>query len=501
MPPVFRLTVRFLDPVPAFHGEGDGGEPEWPPSPLRLFQALVAASAARWRESHFADYARPALQWIEARTPVVVAPGIHANRTPYRMYVPNNAADLVTSAWARGNTDASIAEHRVEKDVRPTRLVDGDCVHYLWDLPEPVPVEVIGYLETLGAAARSITHLGWGVDMVAADANVMPADEATKLRGNVWRPVPVGGIPLRAPVPGTLAALVHRHGRFLVRLTTAVFQPVPPLSTFATVGYHSATVPLAKSAAVRPFAAFSILKPDASGNQSFDTPRRTRDVAAWIRHVTGQVCRGWPFGEIAGFVHGHDEHGNSLKGEGADHRFMYLPLPTINSTLNRVESIRRILITAPAGFRNQVDWVRRRLPGQELQDLSGQAVGLLNILPTSDWVLKQYLRESRLWSTVTPVIWPGHDDHDARKAEGILRKAFVQAGVAPELVETIEELEWRPVGFRAGLELAHRYRPPDKIKGRQYHVRVRFPHPVSGPLAVGAGRYRGLGVFAADGAR
>src|SRR6185437_11302380 len=145
MPSVFCLTVRFLDPVPSFHGRGDGDEPEWPPSPLRLFQALVAASAARWRGRHFVDSAQPALKWIETRKPVVVAPDIQAERTPYRMYVPNNAADLVTAAWARGNSEASIAEHRVEKDVRPTRLVGGDCVHYLWDVPEPAPVGVSGY--------------------------------------------------------------------------------------------------------------------------------------------------------------------------------------------------------------------------------------------------------------------------------------------------------------------------------------------------------------------
>jgi len=31
-----------------------------------------------------------------------------------------------------------------------------------------------------------------------------------------------------------------------------------------------------------------------------------------------------------------------------------------------------------------------------------------------------------------------------------------------------------------------------------YHVRVHFAHPVKGPLAIGAGRYRGMGLFAAD---
>jgi CRISPR-associated protein Csb2 len=30
------------------------------------------------------------------------------------------------------------------------------------------------------------------------------------------------------------------------------------------------------------------------------------------------------------------------------------------------------------------------------------------------------------------------------------------------------------------------------------HVRLRFAEPFSGPLAIGAGRYRGFGLFAAE---
>jgi CRISPR-associated protein Csb2 len=322
------------------------------------------------------------------------------------------------------------------------------------------------------------------------------------------------------PMPGTLAALVHRHRRFLDRLAAEAFQPVPPLSTFATVGYHSVTVASAKPAAARPFAAFGILKPDASGNRAFDTPRRAREVAAWTRHAAGLACQGWPFAQVAAFVHGHDANGDRLKGDGADRRFMYLPLPTINSKLNRVEAIRRVLIVAPAGCKDQIDWVRRRLPGQELRNMQGQAIGLLNLLPTSDWVLRQYVGEARGWSTVTPVILPGHDDPDGlrkklnkrrtseeqknllerlnRRIVGLLHKAFSQAGLSPEQVNTIDELEWRKAGFRAGVDWADRYLRPDKLNGPQYHIRVRFRQPICGPLAVGAGRYRGLGVFAAE---
>ena len=31
---ILHITVYFLDPEPSFHGQRNGGEPEWPPSPL-----------------------------------------------------------------------------------------------------------------------------------------------------------------------------------------------------------------------------------------------------------------------------------------------------------------------------------------------------------------------------------------------------------------------------------------------------------------------------------
>ena len=101
MPSYLCLSVNFL--APAYHGRRDGGAPEWPPSPLRLFQALVAASAARWGERHQLAYAQPALRWLEQQSPPeIVAPQSEPS-TGYRLSVPNNAMDIVARAWARGN--------------------------------------------------------------------------------------------------------------------------------------------------------------------------------------------------------------------------------------------------------------------------------------------------------------------------------------------------------------------------------------------------------------
>lgn len=486
------LTLRFLDPVPQFHGRGDDGDPEWPPSPLRLFQTLVAASANRWRDALFNDFARPALQWIEARLPTIVAPGIPPKSFGYRMYVPNNSGDLMTSAWARGDTETTMAKFRVEKDVRPTHLRGGEAIHYLWKLSEAEVAEYRKHEGTLAAAARSITHLGWGVDMVAGDASLITEDEASKLPGERWLPAEgSAGTNLRVPQAGTLDDLVRKHGEFLGRLSESGFKPVAPLRAFRVVAYRRATEP-----SPRKWVAFAILKPDASGNASFDTARRCRDVAAWLRCATSKVCDEWPFGDIAGFVHGHAADGTQARGTHADDRFMYLPLPTINPVLGRVESIRRVLIAAPVSFADRIDWIRRRLPGQDLVDQQGEVRGLLNLLPTKDWVLEQYTKASQTWSTVTPVVMPGHDDGDEAEAERLLRRAFSHAGLADELVRSAE-LEWRAVGFRAGLQLAKSYRIPESPNRLPtVHVRVRFTHAIQGPLAIGAGRYRGIGVFA-----
>ena len=123
MPAQLRITVRFLDG--AFHGRGDGGEPEWPPSPLRLFQAIVAAAATRWSDDSRSIKDATALRWLEQQPPPTIVATRRAAIQPrgYRLYVPDNVGDLVAKKWENGDTAADIADYRTDKFVRPTRLV------------------------------------------------------------------------------------------------------------------------------------------------------------------------------------------------------------------------------------------------------------------------------------------------------------------------------------------------------------------------------------------
>ena len=150
------------------------------------------------------------------------------------------------------------------------------------------------------------------------------------------------------------------------------------------------------------------------------------------------------------------------------------------------------MVVAPAGFQDRIDFIRRRLLGYELR-WENEVKGLLNLQPGKDWVRDQYLRPATKWSTVTPVILDGFDDHNPKKSEKLLRKALANAGIMSPV-----EFDYQPFGFRGGVEPVREFRRPEKLTGTMVHVRLKFQHPTPGPLAIGAGRYRGFGLFAAE---
>ena len=94
------ITVRFLDD--RFHGLLDrNGPPEWPPSPFRLLQSLVAGAAGRGDlvagedsvENYNYTKIGKALDWLQRLAPpTIVAPHSHRGQAITR-FVPNNDSD------------------------------------------------------------------------------------------------------------------------------------------------------------------------------------------------------------------------------------------------------------------------------------------------------------------------------------------------------------------------------------------------------------------------
>lgn len=503
------IEMCFLDGQ--FHGRRDGGELEWPPSPLRLFQALVAASASRAMPRGL-EHARAALQWLEAAPPPAIISPPSAAGALYRRAVPLNQMDLVARAWSSGNLfgagDAHPATHRALKTVQPTRMDGAQAVYYLWALPEPQPAELQGHIHTIRGAAESVVALGWGIDMVAGRSRVLSEEEASQLPGERWRPTPNPiATGLRVPVRGTLDALASRHEAYLRRCPGGgVFVPVPPLTAYVVSGYRRDYEPPG-----RRWAAFWLRHPLEDRPAIFDAAGANR-VAAMTRHAVAVAARQQrrPIEWIDSYVHGHRRG----RADVAPARFSYLPLPSIErrGEGNLVAgAIRRVLVAElmDAG-QSHLPWARQILPGQYLtEERTCVPRSLLTPMAEGDWVLRRYLDPSETWITVTPIVLPGsvartraHAGSAAgnpvpSKAVKLVRKALAQAGYS---ASALADLELRQAPYWHGGEWASHYRLPKYLRDGHYsvyHVYLRWHQPIPGPVAIGAGRHCGLGIFAA----
>ena len=545
----FCLAVRFLQPE--FHGRGDQTEPEWPPSPLRIFQALTASASAREGRGPI-TVAEPTLRWLERQPPpTIVAPKAMPAQTKCLLYVPDNSSDLTAKSWARGNT--SEITSRTEKVVCPVRLPENSDLHYLWPIVDD-DRSVEQAKEALIATARSVTHLGWGVDMVAADASIITEADAEALTGERWRPTDdASATRLRVPRPGTLKALVDKHEAFLQRIGPDGFHPVPPLTTFNVVNYHRAIDPPRF-----PYAAFSLLKPDAGGFRAFDTIRRLKAVAGMLRHASRRAAEraGWSSERIDAWILGHGEKHGEPHRPVSGPRLAYVPLPSIqyrkDANVNIVTEIRRVLLMQFGGSADADGFHRltRLLSGEVLIPLPptdvhlansqfdsnvewslpdppnpGEPIAMLSRLPDSDKAVRRYIDKSSTWATVTPMLLPGYDDPrhyrrrlatselnaDERKRllnklderiESLIRSSIEHAGYSAELARHAD-IEWCGSGFWPGTELASRYLVPNKLaRFPRLHVRINWRDPagqpieITGPICLGGGRYSGFGLFA-----
>ncbi len=505
MNPYLCITVRFLQPYS--HGRGENGEPEWPPSPLRVYQAVVAAAAGRWNERNRLSIAAAALNWLETQScSVIIAADAVPSSQPFRLYVPDNVTDKVAAAWSRGR-DASIADYRTEKDVQPLNL-SGEAVHYLY----PLRVEQSPHLETIIQAARSITHLGWGIDMVVGDARLLSKKEAAALTGRRWRPTSVGGTKLRVPIDGTLEDLNRKHQAFLNRLGEDGFRPVPPLRAFQLRGYRRDDEPLA-----RPYRVFELRRTDG---RWFRYPQsKLIHIAGMVRHLAIEAMKASPPRTVdedwvERYVAGHQDADEAVgtredteSAIGGGHRQLsYLPLPSTGHR-HADPGVRRIMIVAPVGDDDYLDRVARHIAGRALEPLRGDEFGTedppLLIPVRRDNVARFYTRIANAWSSVTAVILPGHDDHKPEKRNRLIQKALVQSGI-----EHPCDVEWSAYSRFPKSLSAHKYDTDKKPTGyvrpeylgtqTAVHLTLRFKDglKVPGPIAIGSGRHCGLGVLA-----
>ena len=472
---LLSLSVTFLDDL--FHGQGDDG-PEWPPSPHRVYQAMLCAAARNGCDGD------DEFEWFERlNPPEIIAPDTtHAQRVEF--FVPNNDADVSKKFERQSRLTGKVAQ--------PSRILgDSTTVRYLW----PICSEDETLAQKIIHHARLISAVGWGIDLAVSDGRLVEAMKPAWLVGmQRWTPAS-HGIILRCPAQGTLKDLREVHDSFLNRIDGKYYQMPRRPGIFRETGYQKAH----DDTPQRPLVAFKLLQPgdDSERFASFDQ-RQTMHVAQWVRGLACELSKPGKGSFVEGFdsnqyVAGHVPP-EATKGSSPP-RFSYLPIPSIGHR-NADGRVRRFAVAEPYGSTGEcLRWARESLNLKTINDKNGNPQADL-LYAHSDKMLGYYTKESKVFETVTPVFLTGHDNRNYRKTQKMLLKAVEQAGFSQDSIESIY-LQKSP--FFPGAFHPRDYVLPRYLKEQPHsaiHARITWKHPICGPLAIGAGRYYGLGLFA-----
>jgi len=480
------ITVRWLDD--RYHGLlNRDGPPEWPPSPFRLFQALVAGAA---RHGKLESDIGTSLAWLETLDPpLILAP--HASPCQIvQRFVPNNDGDIEQDRQKR----------LTGKTSRPTLMHGEPEVHYLWRIDGASP-EAHGAIR----AARLITCLGWGIDMAYGDGRILEDDQVGQLDGVRWYPKPgtmredgLLRVPRKATTArgGSMTDLRSAHQSALNRIEHGKpLRTVEKPQVFDRVFYASTERPIG-----RPHVVFALRD---ERDESYCYPHaKLIHIAGMARCASIKAMAEFPPygienapGWVESFVAGHRSEGQN------DHRqFSYVPLPSIGHE-HADAMIRRLMITAPFGCEAELRHLAAQLDGEQLRPEGGAAGPVLDMIG-HDGVTRQYLGPSKVWASVTPIILPGHDDHKPGKTIKLIERALAQSAIEQRC-----QFTWGTLPYFNNCLTASKYDRngrrigcfrPDHLNGlTAVHIRISFERPVAGPLTIGAGRHCGLGTLAA----
>jgi len=478
--------VNLLHPL--WHGAGD-----WPPSPFRLFQAMVAgAFGGRWaaEDKDVQEQRSEAFRWLEhQRAPEIAAPPRSQCRQ-ITSYVPNNDLDSV------GGDPGRLDEIRAEKVISPLRLEVSQTFLYAW------------HFETGEAEAKLLCDLaerlhtfGRGVDPAWARGEVLEREsaEASLLaHGVVARPTGRGGENLLpCPAEGSLQSLILRHlattGRFRqdpVSKKTLFRQP--PKAHYQQVGYDRPPIRLV----------FEIRRPD---DLSRFVPIPQGKASALTEAVRDEATR--RLSNVSETYASLAERFVGGRGAGAadlDRRVWIVPLATIGHS-RASPSIRRVAVEVPPECplsAQDVEWAFLGLSLSKEAESNSLLASPVVLVPAQSHEMRWYYgwgREFTRWRSVTPVALPMALGRVRTGAERSLSEAqcagaFVNGLRHAGITAKVAEIRIQREPFHAKGAVADAFES-SRFAGRLRHVEVVFQSPVRGPVIVGDGRFVGLGVM------
>ena len=462
---MLALSVEFLHGT--FRGDPDGtavtgglSRGEWPPSPARVFAALVAADGTR-QASRVTDGHE--LTWLERLPP----PKIHAHPEPCHQKLQER---FVVKHVAHGTPAKKTHHEYVAREGALDRpgvriAARNPLVVYRWNVVPPDEET----LRSLGRRAARIGYLGTSDSPVRVRvATEMPYGSPVE----VFVPDPEGELHIRVPRRGDVDLLDGMYDAWQERGASVARSQFPALlhrATYRPPGGHGVMDHGEVVAWLR-------VHPAVSGRRISAVTALFKD-AVLDRHQRIH-------GEPPAILHGH-----GFASPGYD-LARYLALPDAGYPRSRGR-IHGLALWLPSGT-DRIQRQRARDAAAAIDALVGRGINVSVELRGDEerpWAAnpRRWLGPSRTWVTAFPVI------HERRGASGLAEAArWCRHAGLPD-----------PTAFRSSrtpllpgaVDLAPvEVNRPGRPALPYSHAEFRFAEPVTGPVVVGAGRQRGFGL-------
>jgi CRISPR-associated protein Csb2 len=489
------LTIHVRAHEGRYHGDGDE-----PPSPFRLFQALVAGAGL---SGPLEEQTRDALAWLEGLpdAPIIAAPHTRRGQS-VSMFMPNNDLDKFDGDVR------NIAKTRLAKKVWRPSLFDARVP---WVYAWPFEDADEGHASAICALSEKLYQLGRGVDMAWACGEIV--DESTleqritEYNGVLRHPGAGDGLLLACPHAGSLKSLERRYQarRFRHEAGRRVFVQ-PPKPSYRQVAYESAQ-------ARQVFELRSAT--DSERRAAWPLTGASSLVVAARDAARARLSAALPtrINEIERYLVGRTLDGSNRAPAAS--RVRIIPVPSIGMHYAD-RGIRRLLVEVPAVCALRSDDVHWGFSGAELRDPeTGELKDVVLVSTDDDEMLRHYgvTRSARVFRSVTPVAVP--NDAKRRRTEPTRQAVEAKLGIE-RVVETasaraavVQAL--RHANVHTAVDSIHVQREPFDSAGarvepfaigtrfetqRLWHVEISFAAPVGGPLLLGDGRFLGLGLMA-----
>jgi len=484
---MFALGIRYLTGYAVATDVSNREKAEWPPHPARAFMAMAAA----YFETGEDEAERVALEWLESLPPPAMRVSDAEARDAVTHYVPVNDPSVPTKTKGDVKKDAVkhgvsvLPQHRSRQPRFFPRVRPGeDTLHLIWP-GKTADAACLGALKRLCAKVIRIGHSSSFVQMWV-EGNPPAAN---------WNPDEDGSVQLRVGTEGTLDYLKSQFNATVSRRPT-----IGLWQSYCKVEEAKGQEEAISGAFDREMMILTLQKGPTIGLET------TWQLLTALRDTILARCDPTPE-----WVSGHRGDGSPSE----EPHVALLPLAFVGDAHADGHLLGVGLAFPKKMGRRERGRALRRL----LYDDSGEPSPIdLKLGILGAWTLARETRESdrralqnetwtkpsRIWATVTPIVLDRHPKADYVKERSrwleecrdIIAESCRRQGLPTPATVEVGKTSWhtgapRAIPGKGGFALM-----PTKASQpmrQQVHARLIFDRKIEGPLALGAGRYRGYG--------